>query len=93
MKILVVVIFDRLVVIEEARERICLPQQLADPEIRVQDGTAVQGFAAVEEAIQVELDGLADTVTFRAHALRRVEREGKAGTDVWLPGTREEQPE
>jgi hypothetical protein len=82
----VVVILDRRVVVEEAGEHIGLPEQFAGPKIWVQTGATVERLAAVEELIQVELHRLADALALRAHAVRRVEREGEGRAGVGLFG-------
>ena len=71
--------------LEETRERVRLPHQLADLELRVQDRPAIEGLAAVKELLQVQLNGLADAFALRAHSLRGVEREGVGRPHMGLP--------
>ncbi len=73
-QVVLAVVLHGPVQVEQAAQRVGLPQPLAGSEIRVLDRPAVQRQAPVQQAIKVKLRGAPDALALRAHALRRVER-------------------
>ena len=80
---------ERLVVVEQSRFGVRLPDPAADLELWVQYRAVVQGFRLVQQPPQIELHGLADAFALEAHPLRVVEPEREGGPGIRLPDPRE----
>ena len=91
--LVLVVVLQFLVHVELRRRLVGRPMPVPDVEAGSRDRTLGQGLFHIQVHRSVEHADRSDTLTRRAHALRRIERESEACAHVGLTEAREQQPQ